>query len=285
MAKSLAERITSAKSTDRVTITDLEALIADATAERDRLVGSAEHHDEESINYALSDDDREEASRLASHYQRTARGLSKEIEALTEKLTDKRNSEKQKAEEARIAAIVAKRDELAARLKERLPALFDELVGLLEEIEVNDEEIKPLRLESAEAIARGVNATFYTDCSPIPRFLTMKIPEWGSNRLRWPIDRHALRMNAMYVRQREQMIARQEAERIEAARWKRYAVAPPEGRDRPTIKTQRGNEMVRRPMEAMLTEEGAIEARKAGCQVVELRPNERIGQISGMAVL
>lgn len=285
MAKSLAERITSAKSTDRVTITDLEALIADATAERDRLVGSAEHHDEESINYALSDDDREEASRLASHYQRTARGLSKEIEALTEKLTDKRNSEKQQAEEARIAAIVAKRDELAARLKDRLPPLLDELIGLLEEIETNDKEIAPLRLESAEAVARGVSGNFYKDCAPIPRFLKLKIPEWGSNRLRWPIDRHAQAMVAREREQRAQMLARRAAEEAEAARWKRYVIDPPEGNDRPTITTHRGREMVRNRMERQLTAEGVEEARKAGCAVVELKPHERLSLMPDMMTL
>lgn len=286
MAKSLAERITSAKSTDRVTITDLEALIADATAERDRLVGSAEHHDEESINYALSDDDREEASRLASHYQRTARGLSKEIEALTEKLTDKRNSEKQKAEEARIAAIVAKRDDLAARLKERLPVLFDELVGLLEEIEVNDEEIKPLRLESAEAVARGIPGNFYSQTGPIARFLKMKIPEWSSTRLRWPIDRFAEAMARREREQHKQLVARKEAQRAEEARWQRYIIDPPVSpNDRITITTHRGAEVVRNRIERKMTPEAVEEARKAGLTVVALKPNETVGQPTGMAVL
>lgn len=286
MAKSLAERITSAKSTDRVTITDLEALIADATAERDRLAGTAAHHEEESINYALSDDDREEASRLASHYERTARGLTKEIEGLTEKLEEKRSSEKQKAEEARIAAIVAKRDDLAARLKERLPVLLDELVGLLEEIEVNDEEIKPLRLESAEAVARGIQGNFYTQTGPIARYLKMKIPEWSSTRLRWPIDRFA---EAMARREREehrQLLARKEAQRAEEARWQRYIIDPPVSpNDRITITTHRGAEVVRNRIERKMTPEAVEEARKAGLTVVALKPNETVGLPQSVAAL
>ncbi len=64
MAKTIAERILSARQNDGIRITDLEQLIADATAERDRLLGSAQHHDRESIDFALSDDDRADAARL-----------------------------------------------------------------------------------------------------------------------------------------------------------------------------------------------------------------------------
>lgn len=285
MAKSLAERITSAKSTDRVTITDLESLIADATAERDRLVGSADHHDAESINYALSDDDREEASRLASHYQRTARGLTNEINGLKEKLEEKRNSDKQKAEEERIAAIVAKRDDLAARLKDRLPAIFGELVGLLEEVETNDVEIQPLRLESAEAVARGVSGTFYRDCSPISRFLKMKIPAWDGRGLQWPIDRFAAAMAKRGQEEHRRLLAQKEAQRAEEARWQRYVIDPPVSpNDRITITTHRGPEVVRNRIERKMTAEAVAEARKAGLTVVALKPTETVGLPTDMAI-
>lgn len=277
MAKTLAERITSAKSTDRVRIDDLETLIADATAERDRLVGSADHHDAESIDFALSDDDREEASRLASHFQRTARGLSNEITALKEKLEEKRNSEKRKTEEARVAAIVAKRDALAAKLKDRMPALLDEMVELLNEIELNDEEIAPLRLESAEAVARGVPGNFYESYSPIGRFVKMKIPAWGGGKQRWPIDRHAEAMAKRQIEEHQRLVERKKAEQAEAARWSWYVITPAQGNELATITTQRGPEVVRNQMQRQMTAEGVDGARKAGCGVVALKPGESVG--------
>lgn len=287
MAKTLAERITSAKSTDRVTITDLETLIADATAERDRLAGSAEHHDEESTNYALSDDDREEASRLAGHYQRTARGLTKEIDALTEKLEEKRSSEKRKAEEARIAAIIGRRDDLAARLKDRLPKMIDEMIALFTEIEDSDAEMiaAGIREPSAEAVARGVQGNFYQNYGPVPRFTKMKIPGWQGGKNVWPIDRNALAMAAMDRENHRRLLERKKAEREEAARWSHYVIDPPQGNDEVVITTDRGRERVRNRMQRKMTAEGVEEARKAGLHVVALKPGERLGQPIGMATI
>lgn len=285
MAKPLAERITSAKSTDRITITDLETLIADATAERDRLNGSAEHHDAESIDFALSDEDREEASRLAGHYQRTARGLSNEIAALSAKLAEKLESDKRKAEEARKAAIVACRDDLAARLKERMPALLDELVGLLSEIEENDALIEPLRLESAEAVARQVPGTFYENCSPIGRYVKMKIPAWRGGKQCWPIDRHAEAMARQQIQEHRRLVERKEAERVEQERWSQYVIDPPEGDDKVTITTHRGPEIVRNRIQRRMTVEAVDAAKKAGCVVVELRPSESLGLPTAAAFL
>lgn len=279
MAKSLAERIASAKSTDRVTITDLETLIADATAERDRLNGSAEHHDAESIDFALSDEDREEASRLASHYQRTARGLGNEIDALAEKLEAKRNSDARKAEEAVRAAIISRRDEAAARFAERGPRLIDELIDLLAAIDASDEEMAAARIHqpSAEAIARGIEGNFYQGPSPLARFTKMKIPGWASPQNTWPIDRHAAAMLKQDQDNHRRAVARIEAERAEAARWSRFIIMPPESDDLVTVTTHRGREIVRHPMERGMTAEGVEEARKEGCTVTPLLPNERLG--------
>jgi len=281
MAKSLAERITSAKSTDRVTITDLETLIADATAERERLVGSAAHHDGQSIDFALSDEDREEASRLASHFQRTARGLGNEITALNEKLEAKRNSEARKAEEAIRAAIIARRDEAAARFAERGPALVDELIGLLSDIEASDEEMAAARIHqaSAEAIARGIDPSFYQGPSPLARFTKLKIPAWDGPQNAWPIDRHAAAMLKLDQENHRRAVARAAEERNENARWSRYAVQQPEGLDdNPTIETRRGPVKINRPMiEAEMTAEAVADAMAKGCLVRPLNGNERIG--------
>ncbi len=285
MTQTLAERITGAKGNARMRDADLESLIADAKAERERLVGSAASHDEESTDFALSDDDREEASRLAGSFQRAATGLAKEIAALESQLEEKQNSDKRKAEEATRAAIVARRDALAARLKERMPALLDELIGLLDEIELNDLEIEPLRLESAEAIARGVPGNFYDGPSPIGRYVKMKIPAWGGGRLRWPIDRVAEAMARRQVEEQRRLVERKAAEAAEEARWSRYIITPPDGDNVPTIKTHRGTEQVRSTIERRLTAELVDAARKAGCTVTELKPSERFGLPNAVEII
>lgn len=285
MAKTLNERLTSARSTDRVTITDLEALIVEATAERDRQAGAADHHAAEAINLALSDDDREEADRLAQHCRRTAKAYTTAIDELQAKLEAKRNSDKQKAEEARIAAITGRRDDLAARLKDRLPALLDELVGLLEEIETNDAEIAPLRLESAEAVARGVPGNFYNGVSPVGRFVKMKIPAWDGRDIQWPIDRIAQAIAKREQAEHRHLLARKEAEAAEEARWSRYIITPPDGNNHPTIKTHRGPEQVRNRIERRMTVELVEAARKAGCDVVELKPSERFGLPNAIEII
>lgn len=277
MAKSLNERIEGARKTDRVTITDLEALIAEAIEERDRQTGAAEHHAAEAVNLALSDDDREEADRLAQHCRRTAKAYTTAIDDLQAKLEAKLNSESRRAAEAAKAALIAARDDLAARLADRVPALLDELTGLLAEIEEMDER-GGTTLESAEAIARGVPANFYVGPSPVTRLLNMKIPNFGGHGLAWPIDRQGERFARMYEAERQQRLAHKAQIAAEAARWSRYMVEAPRGGDAFNIATKRGPQMMyRNAVEAVMTVEGVKDAEAKGCRVTPLKPNESVG--------
>lgn len=277
MAKTLNERLTSARSTDRINLTDLEALIADATAERDRQTGAAEHHAAEAVNLALSDDDREEADRLAQHCRRTAKAYTTAIDELQAKLEAKRNSDHRRAQEEAKAALIASRDDLASRLADRVPAILAELTGLLAEIEEMDERGGPT-LESAEAIARGVPANFYVGPVPVTRLLNMKIPNFGGHGLAWPIDKQAAAFGRMYEAERQQRLAYQEKKIAEAARWSRYMVEAPRGGNPFNITTKRGpQQMYRNTVEAMMTAEGVKDAEEKGCKVTPLKDSESVG--------
>lgn len=285
MAKTLNERLTSARSTDRVNIANLEALIAETIEERDRQAGAAEHHAAEAVNLALSDDDREEADRLAQHCRRTAKTYTTAIDELQAKLEAKRNSDHRRAQEEAKAALIASRDELAVRLADRVPAILAELTGLLAEIEEMDER-GGTTLESAEAIARGVPANFYVGPSPVTRLLNMKIPNFGGSGLAWPIDRQSERFARMYEAERQQRLAHKAHMAAEAARWSRYMVQAPRGGEAFNIATKRGPQMMyRNAVEAVMTVEGVKEAEAKGCTVTPLKDNEVVGLPSDRVIV
>ena len=68
MAKSFQERIASARSTDRVTIETLDKLLVDIGEERERLPLAHARASAESIDFALSESDRDEAAANAERY-------------------------------------------------------------------------------------------------------------------------------------------------------------------------------------------------------------------------
>lgn len=280
MAKPLNERIESARSTDRVTITDLEALIAEAIVERDRQIGASEHHAAEAVNLALSDDDREEADRLAQHCKRTAKAYTSAIDELQDKLEAKRNSDHRKAAEEAKAALIASRDELAARLADRIPALFAELTGLLAEIEEMDAR-GGTTLESAEAIARGIPANFYSGASPVTRLVNMKVPNWGAHGLAWPVDKAAAGFAWRNEQSRAQWAVYEKAKANEQGRWARYMVQGPTDGSRTMIETNRGYTPIGNghasAVEAVMTAEAVKDAETNGCTVTPLKESESVG--------
>lgn len=281
MTQTLAQRIASFKGNPRVRDTDLEALIADAKDEQERLVASATAHDAESIDFALSDDDREEASRLAGSFQRAAAGLANEITALEQQLEDKRNSDKRKAEEAEEAARKARYDALVAKFRDRVPALVNELVGIFQELQANGGG------DAIEADARGVPRTFH-NVGPIAQFLKMKIPAWNGCGHQWPPA--APNPMALASEYHARAVARMhEDQRREAARWARYHVSAPKNGNRTFVETRRGmvgiGEGFQRDIEAVMTVEAVEDAKANGCEVVALRPNESIGMSIGSGII
>lgn len=186
MAKSLAERITSARSSNTARITDLEKLIPEAELERDRLSQAAVAASSESVDFALSDEDRDEAAAKAERYTRTAKSLDIAIAELREKLDGLRSSEAQKADEAERRAAIAERDEIAALMAAEFPKMVDRMVELLADAKRNAERMRVLGVHEADAEtkARGIRP----DAPGALRFGTLKIPHFDKPGRAWPAE-------------------------------------------------------------------------------------------------
>lgn len=189
MAKPLNERLTNALTNGRVTITDTEALIPEAEAERDRLLAVNAKAMRDCIDLALSEQDRDAAAALAERTGRTAKALSTAIEQLAEKLKAKRESDAQRAAKARREAAIKVRDELV----QRIPAIYAQATGMLielaREIEASDAELKASDTRgepSAEYLARGCAGNWTIAFTPVTRLTQIRLPELtGPNDL-WP---------------------------------------------------------------------------------------------------
>lgn len=278
MAKTINELIASAKS-GRMSTGDLEKLVTDAKAERERLSASAAKYAAEAVNFALSDEDRDEAARFADRYTRTATGLDNEITALAEMLRKRHENEEAKEAKAVNDSIIARRDDLAARFADRVPALIEELTGLRAEVVASEREMAraKLYLPSAEAIARGIPGNFYVGSEPRGRFTQMKIPGWDSGHNAWPkAQPHTMALSIESMeRSRASM---REAEQRERSRWARYSVEAPINGRRTMIETRKGwLPMDRNHVEAWMTTEGVADAEKNGCTVTPLMVGESVG--------
>ncbi len=188
MAKPLHERIASARSTDRVTITNLEQLIDEARGEQGRLVEAHAQASAESVDFALSEADRDTAAENAARHSRNAAALASAIEDLEEKLTRKRESDTRKAAEVERAAALAERDEIAAQLRDFAPPAMERLCELLAAVAANAERMRRsgLHERDAEAEARDVPGNWSIGPSPVDRFARMRIPNWSGHGRCWP---------------------------------------------------------------------------------------------------
>ena len=275
MAKPLQERIASALSTDRVTITTLEELIPEAEAERDRLGRSHVQAAAESVDFALSEEDRDEAAGKSERHSRNATALTKAIDQLTEKLAAKRESESYRAAQDEKAAVLADRDDLAKQFRELVPVLVDQLAGLFAAVQLNADRMRDLRINQAdaEAVARG-HPGFIGRADEPERFLTMKLPNFAGNGRCWPPEQ---RLNVDLGR--DEYVAARKRMQEEQARWKRYIVTPPEDNREPiTFQTRRGVTSVRSsPAIEIMCPEQAAAVRALGCKAEIAGANVSIG--------
>src|SRR5690606_13351918 len=93
--------------------TDLEALIAEAESALAQLQEASAQAAAESVDFNLSEADREEAAAKAERDRRNATTIAAARDALNERLSERRSQEKTKAIEAERAAALAERDALA----------------------------------------------------------------------------------------------------------------------------------------------------------------------------
>ena len=213
MAKSLQERIASARSTDRVTIETLIGLIADIQGERDRLSEAHERASAESIDFALSEDDRDEAATKAAKYARDIAGLDHVLPEMAEKLDRKRESDAQMSKRAEARAALQERDELAATFGERVPAITEELIGIFKAVEANAQRMRSAGVyeANAEMKARGASGNGQFGISHAAPFAQMKIPNFDGPGRAWPIDL-TQEMNAKIAEDSARIRAEQMAE-------------------------------------------------------------------------
>lgn len=284
MAKTLAERITSARTSTRVRITDLEALIAEAEAERDRLGTAATAANAESVDFALSDEDRDEAAAKAERHSRTARGIELALTALRAKLVDLRESDSRQASEAEKVAAEAERQELADRFTAFMPGAVEQMAELFEAIAANKERCARAGAGNrcAEAVARGVDGFLGYAGTP-QRYADMKIPAWEGAGRAWPRPTPTPAWVINEAKLREEHKQREDKER---ARWKRYLVVPPNTGVMVQVETDKGTQGVyQQPRIYRMTTEQVRAAEAKGCKIREAREGEFIGGPAGVAAL
>lgn len=220
MAKTLAERLIAAKS-PRARLSDNEQLLADLKAERDRLTDARDQAAGESIDFALSDADRDEAATKAGRYERTAKGIEAEVAGLAALIEERRDEEAVAKAEAERVATLAERDQLAEQFREAVPRLTGELIALFAAVKANRARMQAnrLNLPCAEAVARNV-PQFLEIAGQAARFLDMRIPRFEGEGRAWPpsetVDLRMLDVGAQ-IRRARKAAEKREAEKAKAA--------------------------------------------------------------------
>lgn len=194
MAKTLQERQQAALG-PRARLADVRATITDTKAALTAAEGEREAHKIRSLDPALPTDDARAARHAAADAEHERDRQAAALESLEAKERALADAEAAADALARFHAVKEERDQLAAELQERLPALLSELVGFLERIEANDGRCAQANrklppdcqwLASAEAVARGVPPAFMGRGGHILRLTQMQIPELGEIGMAWP---------------------------------------------------------------------------------------------------
>lgn len=261
MAKTFAERLAAAKTT-LARLTDNEKLLTDLRAELTRLTEARDRSAVESVDYALSDADRDDAASKADRYQRTIQGLEAEIAGLIAIIDKQQDSASRRKRQEAVDAAFAERDELEAEWM-GVPAIIEGLIALFQATADNAKRFADLGMNerNAEAEARGI--TFLGRGGEPEQFMKMKIPEWEGHGRAWPIERRVDPDigRTHYLAQKKQMLEKE-------ARWQRYTVRAPE-KDEVSISTRIGARSLRAQSKAVFVMDAnqVEKARKSGCQV------------------
>jgi len=157
MGKPLNERIASALTNESIRSRHIETLIAEAEGERDRLTAAHASASAESVDFALGEDDREEAATKAGKYARSAEALSTALSGLRELLASRHASESAQAAESEKAAAVAERDEIAAEFAAFVPEALDRIIDLMGRVAKNEDQARALIAQRQAAISAGLD--------------------------------------------------------------------------------------------------------------------------------
>ncbi len=217
MARNLVERLAAAMS-PRARIADNEGLLTDLKAERARLEIARDQAAAESVDFTLSEDDREEAAAKAGRLDRTIKGLEVEIAKIAALIEERRSDDARKAAEAEKRAAITERDEIAARFADRIPALTAEMIEIFKAVQANAERMRTAGAHEANAEfkARGVSGNGMLGVTPVMEFTKMKIPEFAGAARAWPADTFNAMMGAEADRKHVQIMQGREDEERKA---------------------------------------------------------------------
>jgi hypothetical protein len=198
MALTLAQRLASASQTNRINLTDLERLIADATIERDFQAAAHVSQSTDAVNFRLAESDRDEAAKRADRAARNAAALDAAIAELEAKLQARRETDKRAVVETERKDALSERDALAERIKAEWPFMVAHMTALFEAIEANDARMKAVGLydASSEAVARGCDGLFRFGVTPVRRLTETMVPSLNGHELAWPRPRKHYDMQA-----------------------------------------------------------------------------------------
>jgi len=188
MALSMQERIKSARSPLARTA-DIQATVTAAKAEAAHASQLRDRAAAESIDFVLSEADRDEAAANAQRHDRTVKALGSAIAELEELIVERGNSARRKAAEAARAEAIAERDALAERFKAEVPAALEALCKLFGQVEANTAKLQSLNIRepNAEEVAREVR--FLGIATSPESLVKLKIPHWSRGGVRmWPIE-------------------------------------------------------------------------------------------------
>lgn len=230
MAKPLNERLTTALLNPRVRSADLESLIAEVTLERDNRTGALAQATEDSVNFGLSDDDRDAAAQRSERARREVLALGSVLEKLQDKLTSRIATEQKQASEERRTELLAERDRIAEQLKDEWPALEASIVALLSAVMSNEAQMRAAGIHeaNAEAVARGVPGNFSRGPVMIRQLTKLALPSFADvAALAWPAPVKSGPHWTEMARQNRRSQAEAEQRRVaaEQAAWAEYSVS------------------------------------------------------------
>lgn len=205
----LADRIRAALG-PQARLEDCRTVLAEAEAALPQAQAKKAEAEEHRLDPSLSAEQAAEAQLDAEEWRLEELRLGRAIDKLRETIQRRDAEAAAAAEKRRKEQATHRRDKLAEELRERVPALFAELVDLFQRIEASDAEISGMGMESAEAVARGISGPFGIATGPA-RLTKVKLPRFQGPGHCWPVDRHnAAAVAVMESEQRQFAAARAE---------------------------------------------------------------------------
>lgn len=224
--KTYEERAAAAENDRRSRLSSIAELIEEGGDLVEQQRATLAQATDDSVDFRLSEADREEAATRADKARRRIATLTAAVDALTVKLAERKASAKSKAADDERAAALAERADIAERFKAIIPEAVAAMAGLFTEVQANAARMKKagLREPDAEACARGIKG-HYIGNSPVDWFTAMRIPNFSGKGRAWPVEK-ALTIGVSDEQAKQRAKA---AKANHEARWGLYRARPLSG--------------------------------------------------------